>query len=479
MKQEEEIILLRRENAELRKEVESLRAEILVLKGVIEELRGKMNKDSKNSSKPPSTDIRRTKSLRISSGKPRGGQHGHAGSTLSMSRTPDKIVRHRVTMCKGCGRDISIFQTHRYDRRQVYDIPPLRMCVTEHQAEKKRCIHCQTENIADFPEAVSQPVGYGNHIKQLGVYLTQYQLLPYGRSAELIEDLTGHQISTGSLVNFTEECSGQLPDFIKALKEHLKESKVVHSDETGFRYEGKRQWLHVATTKDSTFYMAHEKRGTEAMDAMGILQDYRGVNVHDYWKSYLAYGCKHALCNAHHLRDLTFCYEQEKSSWAGKMIKLLLEMKSKVEEAKELHQTCLKTADYSSLSEKYEGLIKEGYSCHPIAKKPPGKRGRVKKTKTQNLLIRFDEHQEDILRFMNDFKVPFDNNLAERAIRMMRLKQKISGCFRSKQGAETFATIRSYIDTLRKNGVDIMEALALAINGKPYMTSPSSYPQLE
>ncbi|MGI0062764.1 MAG: IS66 family transposase, partial [Nitrosotalea sp.] len=334
MKQGEEIILLREQNAVLRKENADLVKEVQQLKVQVEELQGRINKDSKNSSKPPSTDIRRTKSLRLSSGKKQGGQRGHQGMTLPMSDLPDKIIEHRVTQCAGCGKDISVYHSHRYERRQVYDIPPMRMHITEHRAEIKRCVHCQTENTAPFPEEVPDGVQYGNNVKQLGVYLTQYQLLPYERSAELIEDMTGHRLSTGSLVNFTGQCSDRLGGFIEGLKKHLKQSEVLHSDETGFRYEGKRQWLHVAATEDSTLYMAHAKRGTEAMDAMGILPEYRGVNVHDYWKSYLAYDCEHALCNAHHLRDLTFCYEQEKSGWAKEMIALLLLIKSKVDEAK-------------------------------------------------------------------------------------------------------------------------------------------------
>ncbi len=454
------IIELRNENAELRKRIIELE---LSLQAAID----KLNKNSNNSSKPPSTDIQRTKSMRISSNKKAGGQAGHQGTTLEMSSQPDKIITHRSAHCKCCGKDIRAIGSLRYERRQVYDIPPLRIKIEEHRSEIVCCPHCNTENRGSFPEEVKQPVQYGSNLKQLGVYLTQYQLLPYERTAELIEDLTGHRLSVGTLVNTNEECSTQLSSFIEDVKDALQQEPVMHSDETGFYFAGNRNWLHVTTTKNYTYYYAHEKRGTYAMKDMGVLPDYAGTLMHDYWKSYLDYKCKHVFCHAHHLRDLTFCHEQEKSQWAALMKTLLLEMKTVVDSSKEQGKQNLDAAQEQMLIEKYENLMQQGYMEHPLCQKETGKRGAAKKSKTQNLLERFQRHKEEMVRFVKDFTIPFDNNIAEQAIRMMKVKQKISGCFRSKNGAQCFAIIRSYIDTIRKQGHSITDALKLAILGKP------------
>lgn len=461
--------------SELESIILSLRNENKELKKLLQQALDKLNKNSSNSSKPPSTDIVRTKSLRISAGRKAGGQKGHKGVTLPISEVPDKIVIHRALECSGCGKDISGVGSLRFERRQVYDIPPIRMRVCEHKSEIKCCPHCEKENKGVFPEEVSHCTQYGRNLKRFGVYLTQYQLLPLGRSAQLIEDLTGHKLSAATLVNINEQCSVQLSGFIEALKENLQKEPVMHSDETGFYYESKRNWLHVATTSFLTYYFAHEKRGKEAMDQMGILGDYKGIVMHDYWKSYLDYLCDHSLCNVHHLRDLTFCHEQETSQWAADMKTLLLEMKAATDKSKEMGLQSLNEQQQQQFTAKYDLLIKEGYLQHPFPEKQPGKRGAVKKSKTQNLLERFKNHREDIIRFIRDFRVPFGNNLAEQAVRMMKLKQKISGCFRSKQGAVCFATTRSYIDTMRKNGFCIMDAIGRAIIGKAIMPFDATY----
>ena len=465
---ETEILWLKEDNRLLREENTEL-------KRLLQEALAKLNKNSSNSSKPPSTDIVRTKSLRISTGQKAGGQKGHRGTTLQLSETPDKIVFHRALECSDCGKDISAAGSLRFERRQVYDIPPVKMQVCEHRSEIKCCPYCQKENKGVFPAEVSHCTQYGTNLKQFAVYLTQYQLLPLGRSAQLIEDITGHKLSAATLVNVNEQCSEQLSGFIEVLKDNLQKAPVVHSDETGFYYEGKRNWLHVATTEYLTYYYTHEKRGRAAMDKMGILPDYKGTVMHDYWKSYLDYRCKHALCNVHHLRDLAFCHEQEKSQWAANMIALLLEMKGITDNSKEEGLQSLDEQQQQQLTAKYDLLVKEGYLQHPLPEKQPGKRGAVKKSKTQNLLERFKNHREDIIRFIRDFRVPFGNNLAEQAVRMMKVKQKISGCFRSKEGASSFAAIRSYIDTMRKNGFSIMDAIGQAIAGNPILSIQTTY----
>lgn len=276
-------------------------------------------------------------------------------------------------------------------------------------------------------------------------------------------------------MNINEQCSSQLSGFIEVLKDHLQKAPVIHSDETGFYYQSKRNWLHVAATEFLTYYYAHQKRGREAMDQMGILPDYKGTVIHDYWKSYLDYLCRHSLCNIHHLGDLTFCLEQEKSQWAADMKALLLEMKDITDNSKAQGLQSLDEQQQEQLTAKYDLLVQEGYLQHPVAEKQPAKRGIVKKSKTQNLLERFKNHREDIIRFIRDFSIPFGNNVAEQAVRMMKVKQKISGCFRSKEGATSFATIRSYIDTMRKNGFSIMDAIGQAIAGNPILPIPDNY----
>ena len=466
---------LEEEILSLKDEIRLLREENAELKRLLQEALDKLNKNSSNSSKPPSSDIVRTKSLRINTGKKAGGQKGHTGTTLQISETPDQVVVHRALECSGCGKDISGIGSLNYERRQVYDIPPIKMQICEHRSEIKCCPHCQKENKGVFPAGVSHCTQYGNNLKQFAVYLTQYQLLPLERSTQLIEDITGQKLSTATLVNINEQCSGQLTGFMEAIKDNLQKEPVIHSDETGFYYESKRNWLHVAATELLTYYYAHEKRGKEAMDQMGILADYKGTVMHDYWKSYLDYLCNHSLCNTHHLRDLTFCHEQEKSQWAANMKALLLQMKEIVDKSKEQGLQSLDEQLQQQLTEKYNLLIKDGYLQHPLPEKQPGQRGAAKKSKTQNLLERFKNHREDIIRFIRDFRIPFGNNLAEQAIRMMKVKQKISGCFRSKEGASSFAIIRSYIDTMRKNGFSIMDAIGQAIAGNPIIPIPPIY----
>ena len=468
MKQSEEILILREENLFLRTEVERM-------KQLLQVALGKVNKNSTNSSKPPSSDMVRTKSLRTVSGKKVGGQPGHKGNNLLMSTYIDESVIYRAANCTGCGKDISGVGTQNFERRQVNDIPPLRLKITEHKSEIKCCPHCAYQNKGNFPAGVTQPTQYGNNIKQLGVYLSQYQLLPYQRSAQMLADLTGHHISEGSLVNFNTACSQQLPGFIKALKINLTQSPLLHVDETGYYYNNNRNWLHVAATEDSTYYYPHEKRGKEAMDDMGILGIYTGGLMHDYWKSYLDYDCQHYLCNVHHLRDLTFCEEQEKSVWAKQMKALLLAMKQGVDEARALGLQSLTETQHNQYMQRYDTLMVQGNEEHPMPEKQIGKRGAVKKSKSKNLLDRFVKHKEGIIQFVKDFTIPFGNNIAEQAIRMMKLKQKISGCFRSKDGAIVFATIRSYIDTMRKNGYGIMDAITLAIKRKPIIPFLPAY----
>lgn len=451
-----------------------LEARIKVLEERIVVLENNQKKDSTNSSKPPSTDIAKaphTSSLRTKSDKPPGGQQGHIGETLHFRATPDEVVVHAVKQCGCCGKSLAHSPVVDYERRQVYDIPPISMQVTEHRSERRSCAHCHTLNKAVFPQSVSQAVQYGTTVQQLAVYFTQYQLLPYQRTSEIFKDLFGHGLSSSFLVNTNQRCATMLLPFIRDLKTKLLSEPVLHADETGFYFEGRRNWLHSISTEKHSWYAPHLKRGREAMEQMEILPAYEGVLVHDFWKPYNEYGCSHALCNVHHLRDLTFCHQVEESSWAGGCKELLLDVYAKVKRAKEGGATALSRGQWRYWSEKYDRLMAEGVELHPVAEKEAGKRGVVKKSKTQNMLARFVAYKDEILAFAKNFAIPFGNNVAEQAIRMMKVKQKVSGCFRSEQGAKDFATIRSYIATMKKQGMPILQALAAAINGNPFFSS--------
>jgi transposase len=445
---------------------------IIVLEARVKELENNQKKNSTNSSKPPSTDIarpERTQSLRLKSGKKPGGQLGHDGSTLSFSEKPDAVVIHEVGTCQCCGKNLSEKTIIGYEHRQVFDIPPIQMFVTEHQGQIKCCPGCNTINKAEFPETVCQPVQYGDNVRQLGVYLTQYQLLPFERTAEIFEDLFGHHLSNSFLVNNNRRCAENLQSFITFSKAILRAEDLVYVDESGCNVNGKRYWFHTISTERFSYYAVHTKRGTEAMIDMDVLPFFKGRLMHDFWKSYFEFLCDHLLCNVHHCRDLRFCSEIEKSSWAAKMKELLLALYAKVETAKQTDTTAnsLSKAQLQYWYKKYDELNAEGLSTHPLPEKQKGKRGLTKKSKTQNLLQRFINYKDAILAFAGNFTIPFGNNIAEQAIRMVKLKQKISGCFRSEQGAKDFADIRSYIATAKKQGVPVMQALGRAIQGTP------------
>ena len=441
--------------------IELLYSELSKQQDRIKALEDQLSKDSHNSHKPPSSDLpkklHRTKSLRKSTGKKRGGQVGHKGVTLKMVPQADHIILHQVTCCKSCKRSLKKAKVLEYEKRQVFDLPKLEFEVTEHQAEVKECPGCEKLNCATFPDHVSNVVQYGQRIKTLAVYLKNYQLLPYARTSEFFKDLFSQPVSVGTLVNFNQECFDALADYNQAVKEKLTASKVACFDETSLKVNGQRNWLHSTSTADLTFYQRHQKRGQEAMNAIGILPNFNGRAVHDFLGAYLKYDCMHGLCNVHHLRDLTFIYEQHDQKWAQKMIDLLIETKNKVEQNKKwLNQKTL-----AACRRRYRNILKKGLLENPAPETSlqPKKRGRKKKTKSLNLLERFAQYSEEILAFAFDFNVPFDNNLAERDLRMMKVQQKISGAFRSNDGADSFCRIRGYISTNRKQGINVLQAI--------------------
>lgn len=454
------------ENAALKQQLAELQALVALLSARVRELEDQLAKNSSNSSKPPSSDSfgKRTTSLRPKSDKPPGGQKGHKGKTLEMVAEPDEVIVHRLEECWGCGTCLATAAVLDYDKRQVFDLPPLQVVVSEHQAEIKRCSECGRVNQAGFPEGVSAKTQYGPRLKGLAQYLQHYQLLPLKRTQETFADLFGHQLSQATLVGASESCYLGLAGVEAGIKQSIIASEVIHVDETGLYEQGRRHWLHVASTQELTFYAAHAKRGQEALDDLDILPLYQGTAVHDAYASYSSYPCRHSLCNAHLLRELRFLFERHGQGWAKDLAELLGEIKAAVEQQA---GAALAAARRAEFKERYDTIVSAGLAAQPPpAQAPAGKRGRPKQSPAKNLLDRLATRRDEVLAFMDDPKVPFDNNLAERDIRMMKVQQKISGSFRG-EGARYFCRIRGYISTLRKQGMNVLEALESVFRGQP------------
>ena len=435
-----------------------------------------LKQDSHDSGKPPSRDSferkqqRRTSSRRERTGKRPGGQPNHPGATLSQSEHPDRVTVHAVERC-GCGRSLAAEPVTDYERRQVFDMPPLAVQVTEHRAERKHCPDCGQVAVAAFPEAVGHPAQYGERLQAVAAYLKNYGLLPYQRTAELFADLFSIPISVGTLVNINATCAQRLAGVSEMIRETIGGQPVVGFDETGMSIGGQLWWLHVASTELLTYYAEHAKRGQQAADEIGILPEFTGMALHDHWQSYFRYQCGHVLCNAHHLRELTFIEEQYQQPWASELKELLLTVHATVDRARQEGRRRLYPPERRRFAAEYRRIINAGLATNPPPPPaPPGtrkKRGRKKQSKPRNLLLRLASRWRSVLAFRYDFRVPFTNNQAERDLRMMKVQQKISGTFRSAEGAAAFCRTRAYISTIRKNGGNVIDALRSVFEGRP------------
>lgn len=451
-----------------------MKQQINQLEHRVKSLENQINQNSSNSSKPPSSDgfqKPKPKNLRGKSGKKPGGQPGHQRHILEKHPHPDKIIYHpNMGQCEYCKQSLKEIEVKDYEARQVFDIPPLKIEITEHRAEQKICPCCLKLNTADFPKDVVQPTQYGNTLKGLAIYLNQYQFLPYERLQEFFVDIVGHKISQGMLVKMNKQCYLHLELADLVIKQKLQISSHLHHDESGIKINGKLHWCHVASTDSLTSYGIHSKRGKEGIDKMGILQGYQGRLIHDFFKPYFSYECKHGLCNAHHLRELKFIEEECKQEWAKHMSYLLLVMKNQVEWHQRNGLTML-PSKREALERCFDEIIMMGL-WHPdnifkFKKKANG--GYRRQTKAKNLLDRLRFNKEQVLCFFYNPGIPFTNNQAEQDIRMLKVKQKVSGCFRSEVGADWFARIKSYISTAKKQGQNILEVLQKAFEGNPFI----------
>jgi transposase len=455
---------------------------ILGLLGDNKDLRAQLAQNSKNSSRPPGSDVNKPKpdpkSGRKKSGKKSGGQPNHPGETLKQVDNPTHSKKCPLPESCTCGRKLSDAKVIDSEKRQVFDLPePQPLEVTEYVADKVEC-KCGRVHKAEFPDEVTQPVQYGPRIEATVAYFNQHQVVPYKRTQQVFEDLYGVHLSQGTIKNILHRAYLKLEGFQRRMTALLINAKVVHFDESGMRVLKKLHWLHVASTDKHTLFHIDEKRGDQAMIRMGILPNFTGNAVHDHWASYFKHeNCEHSLCNTHHVRELLYAHEQYQQAWAHKLIECLLEANDEVTAAKAKGRSSLPPDRLEYFSERYSRILRNGReelnNLPAPAKAPdpepgeeaPKQRGRKKQHKVKNLHDRLVEHKKQTLAFMHNFDIPFTNNQAERDIRMSKVKQKVSGCFRSILGAQMYARLRSFASTAAKQGHKAVEAFTALFKG--------------
>jgi transposase len=477
MTQEEELQALREENAALKAQVAELlplKAQVEALKEQVKQLTNRLAKDSHNSHLPPSSDRfgrqKKTRSLRKSSGKKPGGQQEHPGETIHWCSQPDEIIRHVVAACSHCQADLGAVGPQAVEARQIIELPRKRHVVIEHQAEQKWCRQCGQVSVAAFPQEVRARVQYGSSVAAAASLLVAQHLLPLGRAAEVLWDLLGLPIAEATISMHMQRAASILEPVEQQIKEALSQADLLHQDESGLYVAGQRWWIHVSATQALTHYAVHPKRGQEALQAIGILPKFGGRSLHDGWSSYWLYDCLHALCNVHHLRELLFLYEEQQQAWAQEMKELLLSMKEACDQARAAGRSGLDPLEIADWTARYEAVLQIGYQANPPDPPAPiPKKGRRKQSAARNLLDRLSRHQEAVLAFLQDLRVPFDNSQAERDLRMLKVQQKVSGGFRTPEGAQIFCRLRSYLSCLRKQGLNLFTALQQTFLGHPLL----------
>ena len=446
----------------------------LQLQAELRRLRDLTAQSSRNSSRPPSTDRPeqpKPKSLRKKSGRKPGGQPGHPGRTLPLSDNPQHIHIHPLQECE-CGEALSQEPALDFERRQVLDLPPLTLECTEHRAEIKECPCCHTLVRAAFPEGVNAPVQYGKNFRSLLAYFYDAQLGASLRIRQMCEEMFGYAVSEATLQSARQEQYQALEPFEERLKTILPQEPVLHVDETSLPINQTKHWLHVICTPLLTFFSIHKLRGKEAIHAIGIIPQFTGWLMHDFLSSYLSFeNCLHTFCKSHLLRELVFLFEQHQQSWAKDLYDLFLEMLRYIQEQK-ARDAPVGQAQYKQWQERYLQLLRAGRRINPLTSEQRTGRCR-KQSKEQNLLDRLEAYDEFILAFLWAWELPFTNNEAERDFRFMKTRIKISGCFRTLEGARRHVRIRSYICTLRKQGLPVLEYLRRALDGRSFLPDTS------
>lgn len=450
--------------------IEELRAGNEVLTRRVAELEALLRKDSRTSSKPPSSDgpaKPAPRSRRERTGRGPGKQPGEPGFTLRQVDAPDEVHVHRPAWCQGCSRSLRRAPVVSVEARQVFDLPPVRLAVSEHRLQHRRC-RCGTVSMADVPDGVGAPVQYGPGVRAVAAYLVGYQHLPYERARETLADLLNVGMSVGTLAGVVTATSARLDPFVDMVRQRIAAAAVAHFDETGLRVAGRTAWVHSASTDRLSLFTVHTSRGHDAITAAGVLPHFRGVAVHDGYTPYRRYGSAHGLCNAHHLRELASVLDADPDQqWAQAMIRLLCEINDTTRHARAGGADAIEDRLLAVYRQRYDQIIAAGKAANPTASNTRAR------SPAANLLARLDGFATDVLRFAHDLRVPFDNSQAERDIRMVKLRQKISGGLRTFTGAETFCAIRSYLSTARKHGLNALDALSRLHNGRVWLPETS------
>jgi transposase len=451
-------------------EIAEQTAVIAELKARLADLEQRLGRTPRNSSMPPSAEglskpPAPNRAERRAANRRPGKQPGSEGKHLAQVADPDEVVTHLPGLCTGCGADMADAEVIGTERRQVFDVPDICVRVVEHVSERRRC-RCGCETKAAFPAEATAPACYGNGVRALAAYLAVHQHLPYARMAELFSDLLRVEVSVGALAQMVAEGGTLVEPFTDEVRYLLRHADAVHFDETGGRVAGKLHWVHNASTSLLTLLDCHERRGRVAMDDLGVIALMSGIAHHDGWKPYRAYDVVHSLCNAHHIRELNEIGWISHQFWANDMATLLCEANAIVKAAKATGATCLSDSALHSIRIRYGQIIAAGRLTNPG---PPSHKRHGHEKKAYNLLVRLDTQRADVLRFASDFHASFDNNQAERDIRMVKLQQKISGSWRTLAGARAYCGIRSYVSTMRKQHRDILRGLRVLFEGQPWL----------